>query len=247
MVTKFMIGQDEPVNEQTTRFYPEQFAGRSGRYILNSDGEGVFTDTAPRRAYADSNGQEGLLSTARTQAGMPARDITEDSIITYNGIEMRVKEAIGLGLVSKTDSGYQPNVQVEETTQVDIDTPSHALPDDIQAISSELQSQLGPNSYDMFGTRLTNSDDKDAVINEYASTMGVHPAELKDRAEKLYGAMYTQASNHIWNRYGLPGGTVLAWAEKNIHPDDLKQVKVIHWNGSMRGYDELVKAYKRSN
>ena len=119
MSTKITLGSNAPAEDHSTsNTIPNGSAGvsvrtKGGSLSLNFGGdEGLVNNNHVQETTGNEErvaaSPNSIMATARSKTGVPvaAHDVKPDSLVTYQGLQMSVQQAVDAGLVTLHDGRY---------------------------------------------------------------------------------------------------------------------------------------------
>jgi DNA-binding transcriptional ArsR family regulator len=73
--------------------------------MLGLPSTAIYKQSLREEMYHSASPHQGVLSTARTPFGSVATDLTDDTRITVDGLEMDIRQAVRIGIVQKRPDG----------------------------------------------------------------------------------------------------------------------------------------------
>jgi hypothetical protein len=185
-----------PYNNNNAEASPAKRADTFSRSLQNTPG-GVTTDAQGKTTanlstetnVAPPAGREGdILRSARSKHGGPVSQITDESVVTINGVTCTVASATKAGLITKRADGSYGEVSKQAPAQAQqrqrVDPLSHDSRSGVQAIEN-----------------IVGKQNADAFMNKLASACG-HGRGIKGVQRELadLGGIQPEASEAIATR-----------------------------------------------
>jgi hypothetical protein len=211
--------------------------------------------------------EAGMLATARNQAGGPASRLTDNSVVKYQGMDMELRTAAALGLVTRNADGTysergaaqsgqptQPPIQdaSQQQEQQDED-PVTAFEDQatetaFAAFAQEVPEGLQGGIVAAFiGDALDGSSSSaERALAQAAGASGIDPQRMQAGAAVATRGFQSQA-NALVTKSGAEPEAFWTWARAN-QPEALGDAVRQHVYGrKLGGYRPLLDAYFKAN
>lgn len=266
-----MAADDEAPKVSTEKYLQD----KQGTVEVTADGQ--VHDLGPRQVnssdFKSGSPDEKIMSTARTQHGSPIGDNTQlnsDSIVTVDGVEMRLGQAVQLGLVSHDNNGYrdsgktaeevvrppeQPKVNTEDILACDTEGQAAEYRKAIEAhlgkesaygvINSVIQHMTGERTD---GSKVPLDSQIDGAVKAISRETGADPSTAREMTLEIYNGILNGGASWINSNYeGVRGYDVIKWAQMSL-PGDLKASYLRHmYLGHTDSIRELVDRYRKGN
>lgn len=154
-----------------------------GAVKLSIGGNGDITDSTQRIVRTTTAREEAptdILDTAMSSFGRPLsrEEVTPESVVSYQGTQIKVKAAMQLGLIKKSDIGYDVGRE-DITTTSDVENAEAAKPADQTYAMQPVYSRVLQSVVDTYGAAaeqavfntLTGAEDK-VDVNRIADATG---------------------------------------------------------------------------
>jgi hypothetical protein len=199
---------------------------------------------------ADSTKGDGvsLLSTAKTQAGSPTMNMTKDTLVNYQGMDITLQNAERLGLVKQVDGQYvevptgEQSKATEEAPEQDL---GESLGNDMEAELSALSEVIPPALQTSIIESVLRKGLDATNINDMTHELGTNTEELRGRLGTVETAFREQADKALMTagmgKEDIPA--FVKWAQEKHKGafDDACRNHV--YNRSTKGYADLAKAW----
>lgn len=212
----------------------------------------------------------GVLNTA-TNNGIPVRDldaINDNTVVTFNGIEMNAKSAAQIGLLTKDSNGrYSEGKKIDPLQSYSAD--SARVGDDEVADTKE-ESGMSADLYDAdregvlvaVAQRLGGHDnlDRHAIsamgglvdgdINysagQLASLIGIEPGEAANVINNVADSYRDQAVKYISKTHGVDGEAAIQWVSDNVPSTERASMAYQVYLGRTGVLDKMVERFKQA-
>lgn len=172
----------------------------------------------------------GLFATARNGFFPAQGNITPDTTVVYQGMEISVAQLESLGVVRKGNNGNYEEAPVSNQPQTTQQQPQ--LPEGVELFSQGVESQVA-DAIDPIPQELYDASISQAIsvgldsinFNELAYHSGLTPDEARDRAEVVLNA-YSNQADTIAKSLGV-GTPQEAWDwMESKRPSDFERAKL---------------------
>ncbi|MET0012047.1 MAG: hypothetical protein ABW088_00200 [Sedimenticola sp.] len=215
------------------------------------------------------------IATARDRSSGASQiggSISDDSIVTIGGMEMRVGDAVAAGAIVKNGDGtysdnYAPSkhqsahqspskpknplaINTPQTSQQEVikeqvqQVPVSArLDGETEQLFQEFTASLpGAVSQHVMNTFADGQELPQSFVGQLASENHVEPYVMQEKIDAIREAFAVQAGQEI-AKYGLDPTSVKEWAQENV-PEVLKQAVFQQFNlRTTEGYHDVVNTY----
>jgi hypothetical protein len=192
-----------------------------------------------------------LLSTAKTAYGSPTINLTKDTLVNHQGMDITLQVAERLGLVKQVNGQYQDVASTEQAAP----TPDKAAEDTGESLGSSIEAELGALSQFITPTMQTTVIESvmrhgmaGTNLHDLAFETGQNVEELRGRLSAAEGAFRGQADKALMaagmGQEDIPA--FVKWAQEKHKGafDDACRNHV--YNRSTKGYGALAKAWMNS-
>lgn len=232
---------------------------------IDENGNQQVRSLGPR--FADSSDINNQPFQYTTPQGMPARQITPDTIVTIPGTGMQtsVANAQRLGLLPKpgvegapsappapmSPDPQQQQQAAPQTALSGAQAPQDQLlsPDVVQAVS-DIYSQHG----EAFGDSLVNAlisdlgseDGVSTRVDAVALQNGIYPKQVRGAVAEIAASFEQVGVKYLQQITGDSGEEVLEWAKGKFDLDSFRQVARLQFYGnSLAGYDAIAREWRQ--
>lgn len=213
--------------------------------------------------------KQGILSTARTRSQMPARELTPDTLVTFGGMQISLRDAEANGFVRRDDQGRYQEVsnasassqseqqqqqakQQQEQQQADKQDPQEIQPEQFapkieqelgeltKAVPGEV---LGPVFHDV---AMQIFDEGDINIEAVASRTGLSVEQSRRALELAYDGYRAQADNAAKKAGVSDVQAFYDWIAVNRPEQGRRAMSQLVMGRTAAGYAPLAQEYLRS-
>lgn len=231
---------------------------------------GEVKDQGFRQVNSDSLGLsgEGVLSTA-TNSGFAVRDVADikdTTVVTVQGIQMSVKSAVELGILSRSaegryseTSGKKPDggLSYAQAPEVDEEASSeeeecgfnpYLFDPDVEGALESIAEDLGGygalehHAVSVMGG-LTHGDITYSA-QRLALAMGAEQAEAEAFISNVADRYRGLASDYIDKTHGVDGEAVIQWMVDNVSPIERTTISHEVFLGQTTALDRMVERFK---
>lgn len=217
----------------------------------------------------------GVLSTA-TKNGMPVRgaeDVTDNTLVTFNGIQMTAKEASQLGLLSRDKDGRyseafgkkpEGSLSVEEgfqapfeeddeptTKEKGIEFSPDLFDPEVEAALEQVACDLGGNDvldkYAISALGGLVDGDISHSAKQLASAIGREPEETETFITVVGDRYRNMAANYITKNHKVDGDAVIQWISDNVPSADRASMAYEVFLGQTGVLDRMVEKFRIGN
>ena len=189
-----------------------------------------------------------LLSTAKTSYGSPTSNLTKDTLVNYEGMDITLQVAEKIGLVKRVDGMYV-DVAAEDQPKAANETPEQ---DAGESLGSVMETELGALSEFISPTMQTTIIESvmrqglDATnINDLAYETGQNPEHLRARLGGAEAAFRGQADQALkaagMSQEDIPA--FVKWAQETRGEAFADACRNHVYQRSTKGYAALAKAW----
>jgi hypothetical protein len=259
-----------PTLEQQAQTAPDAAAENPGNLSVVFHGEEQVgtRDYAQVNFGTETNGRGGILGTARTPHGAPAGRLSPDSVVTVNGVEMRLKHAEAAGLIRYVGGEYveanaqqQAAITNEPTPQQQQEKAEEAakvgFAAEVEAFLGETVGRIAPSIQTNIiesALSVAFSPDVDFAVDKQnlagvAADFGIDPSRLQDAMRYAEIGFRTQASDAL-KKAGIAredSESFLEWAMANRKAEFLAAVRQHVYARDPSGYAAVAKQYLRNS
>jgi len=210
---------------------PAKRADAFGRGLQNSIAQFIFFDDAETTenlttttTVAPPAGQEGaVLQSARSKHGGPVGQITDDSVVTINGVTATVKSAVNAGLITKNADGSYSEVSKHTPSQPmkrdRVDPLSHDSRAGVQALENIVGKQNAENIMHRIVSACGQGKGLGGVKKELADLAGIQPEVTEAIAERIENDLDAKMMRTMVQGTGLTqpqAEVMLDWCYDNL-------------------------------
>jgi hypothetical protein len=227
------------------------------------DGEVRVSQKTQTVHSSDLGLSQGILGTAKNN-GFTVQDrseVTADTLVTVNGMEMTVRSAANLGFMVKLPDGSYSDAKEGDTgaivspspqqDQEDIDPYNPDLSSQqIESVLEEAAGDLG--GYEALERQALSAisglvkEDLAGAITGLASAAGATPEEAEGFINGLYDSFRTKSAEYISRKHGVDAEEVFEWATHALHPHEKSSLYYRVYLGRSSALDSLVERFQRS-
>jgi hypothetical protein len=196
-----------------------------------------------------------ILSTAtHPQLGGPASRLTEKTIVTVEGIQMPLAEAVRHGFVSRDAAGNYTNAPnapaaadssdaatSEGAAAVDTDDGPVAFPAEVEQAVVAFTADMPPQILDATVSQVI-AGGIEAIDPKTAQTLGQDPVEFREDVSKTVAAFQLQADELV-KRSGVEPAELWNWARENRREALQDAMRRHAYGRTVAGYKPIIAAY----
>lgn len=201
----------------------------------------------------------------RTPGGVPTSVIKDDTIVQVQGMQTTAQVAASLGFLQRTSDGTyvqpgsnapvnQQESQPQQSTETAQETTQEDQPQEEVPLSQEAQEYIqgvydymGQDNAESLANTVINSLGDSEKLESFALKHGYSPESVQNTANKVVGHLQGQAESYLSKKSGQSGQEIMDWAIRTFDMESWQETMRIQWNGSMAGYDAILKEYRRQN
>lgn len=207
----------------------------------------------------------GILASAMTPWGSPARELTPETRIELkDGMVVDLKTAQAMGLVERVNGEYREVQQVaptpqEDTSNADImsqsvklsadgsrtTTAKEVLTESTKAIQASMNG-IDPFFQDQIIHRLFTDKMDEVAVHDIAAANNMSTEELQARIDVFWAGWGAEVAVAA-NRHGIVDLQHFAnWADENYSDSEMMDAQMAHLHGrDFRAYDKMMERYMR--
>lgn len=233
-----------------------------------NDGEISVDENSTTQSFNTSeligDGTGDLLSTARTQSGSPASELTDDTLIRHGNTEITLGVAQKLGIVRKINEGHyidltQEDIYSQSVINNDNDNEYSQVDDDSNTPVAELLSTREESKLSHASDQIPQSV-HDSIVDRYINmgydsidwvqvshAVGESYDNIKQSTDFILNTLSKQASV-LLEKEGVDPEDFYEWANNTTERKyDLRKAMYAHYyQRNLGGYRELADNYLRS-
>lgn len=207
---------------------------------------------------------DGVLKTA-TNNGMPVRDldsINDKTIVSFNGVEMTAKMAVGMGLLRKDGNGrysekksdgfstpsedIQPDESLTKVTEAQMPEElfDPEVEDALEAVSQDLG---GYGNLDRHAASIAGGlveGDITSCAKQLAMNIGADPEEAAAFITGVADRFRSKAVDYITKAHGVDGDQVIQWISDNVPSSERSSMAYQVYLGQTEVLDRMADQFK---
>lgn len=157
----------------------------------------------------DMYGEDDWRGTARSKHGSPTTVITQDSLVTLNGVQGQVSSFVRSGdLVEVSPGVFQLPTEGESQQAPEAINDVASMPEGVAGAVDEALAPVPDHAIAPLITAAVNvvsgqGGDMQSLVAKFVAASGVEPAEAQSRAEYIIAAYQGQTDAYLTQRLGI--------------------------------------------